>query len=102
MIVYNITIKTDWIIHERWLAWMKSEMIPGILDTKLFYQSRFLRLLETEDADGPTYAVQFHAHSIADYHRYMQLFSLPHYQQAAALWGTQYIAFNTVMLEVEL
>jgi len=101
MIIYNVTIKVDWAVHDRWLKWMKEEAIPEVLETKLFYHHQFVRLLQVDDQDGPTYAVQYHAYSLEDYNRYISELSLLHHRKAAAAWGMQYVAFATVMQSVE-
>lgn len=101
MIIYNVTTKVDWTAHDQWLQWMKEETIPGMLATKLFYHYQFVRLLEVDDADGPTYAVQYYAHTIEDYNRYIKKIALWHQQKEAAAWGTQYVSFGTIMQVVE-
>jgi hypothetical protein len=101
MIIYNVTIKVDWPVHDRWLRWMKEETIPDIMATKLFYHYQFVRLLQVDEQDGPTYAVQYYAHSMEDYNRYIKEEAPVQHQLAAAAWGMQYIAFGTVMKAVE-
>lgn len=101
MIIYNVTIKVDWTVHDRWLQWMREEKIPGMLATKLFHHYQFVRLLEVDDADGPTYAVQYHAYTMENYNRYIKEVALQHQQKEAATWGTQYVSFKTVMKSVE-
>lgn len=100
MIVYNVTIKTDWAIHAEWMQWMLKEHIPEILSTGLFYQYRMMRLLEADETEGPTYAIQYHAQSKSDYERYIRDFSIALQTKAYEKWGDKFIAFRTVMEQV--
>ena len=97
MIVYNVTTKLDWSIHEDWLIWMKSIHIPEMLDTGLFTDSRILRLLEVDDAEGPTYAVQYYADSMASYHQYIAAYAPVQRAKTIDQWGDKFIAFRTLM-----
>ena len=50
MILYNVTVNIDPEVHEDWLDWMKKTHIPDVLNTGLFIDNRFLRVLNTEAA----------------------------------------------------
>lgn len=97
MIVYNVTASVDWNIHEGWLAWMREVYIPMILETKCFFEARMLKLLEIDDSQGPTYAIQFHANTMADYKRFTEIFAGSLQQETASTWGDQFVSFNTVL-----
>ena len=97
MIIYNVTIKIQSAILQQWLIWLKEEHIPEILNTGCFTQSNILQLLETDDSEGPTYALQFHAESKAQYYRYIELFSAELRKKSYEKWGDQFIAFSSVM-----
>jgi hypothetical protein len=97
MIIYNVTIKPDWSIHDEWLQWMQQEHIPEMLSTQLFYKHKMLRLLEVDEAEGPTYAVQYHAHNIDDYHRYISEFAATQREKGIRKWGDKFIAFRSLM-----
>lgn len=97
MIIYNVTIKPDWSIHDEWVKWMKEEHIPEMLATQQFYDFRMLRLLEVDDAEGPTYAIQYNAHTLEDYKRYIAEFAPAQRQKGLDKWGNKFIAFRSVM-----
>ena len=97
MIIYNVTIKVHSAILQQWLIWLKEEHIPAILNTGCFTQSNVLQLLETDESEGPTYALQFHAESKAQYNRYVELFSGGIRKISYEKWGDQFIAFSSVM-----
>jgi hypothetical protein len=97
MIVYNSTVKMDASIAAEWLAWLQQEQAPQMLATGLFSNFQVLQLLQTDDTDGPTYAVQFYAASLDDFENYLAHHAEHFREQAAARWGSDFIAFNTVM-----
>ncbi len=100
MLIYNVTVKVDAAIADAWLQWMKTEHIPAIMQTGCFSTYKLVRLLEIDDAEGPTYATQYRAESKADYNRYLAIHA-PRLRQASMdKWGAGFIAFRSLM-EVE-
>ncbi|MGN6401977.1 MAG: DUF4286 family protein [Flavisolibacter sp.] len=96
-IIYNITTKVEATIANAWLQWLLDEHIPEILATKCFTNYKVVRLLEVDDSEGPTYAVQYHAESKADYNRYTEKHAATMRQKTFDRWGQQFIAFNSIM-----
>lgn len=97
MIIYNVTIKVAWPVAEPWLRWLQQEHIPGIIGTGCFTHATVLRLLEADEEEGPTYAVQYHAESKALYNEYITKYAAHWRQQGLDKWGNQFIAFRSVM-----
>ncbi|MEO8570046.1 MAG: DUF4286 family protein [Ginsengibacter sp.] len=60
MLIYNITVRIDNNIQDEWLRWQKEVHIPDMMSTGLFYDHRFFRLPEHDDADGKTFIIQFY------------------------------------------
>lgn len=58
MILYNLTIKIEEDIEEEWLEWMQIEFIPKAMSTDTFSDHRLCRLLNLDELDGATYALQ--------------------------------------------
>jgi len=97
MIIYNVTIKVAAPIEEAWLQWLKAEHIPDVLATGCFTHAVATRLLEIDDSEGPTFAVQYHAESKALYNKYIDKFAGIMRQKSFDKWGNQFIAFRSVM-----
>ncbi len=97
MIIYNITCKVDWSIHDAWMKWQQEEHIPEIMQTKCFEKVQVMRLLEVDDEEGPTYAIQYSANSKADYNRYMEIHAPGLRKKAMDKWGDKFIAFRSLM-----
>jgi hypothetical protein len=96
-IIYNITVKVDNSIADRWLRWMQQEYTPQVMRTNCFQEHKIARLLEVDDSDGPTYAIQYMAATKADYDRYMELHAEPMRQMSHKQWGQSFVAFHSVM-----
>ena len=97
MIVYNVTAKVTWAINDAFVDWMKQVHIPEVLGTGLFFEYRMLRLLETDETEGPTYAIQYTARTPEDYNRYISEYAPQLRQKVLDKWGDQYLAFRSVL-----
>lgn len=97
MIVYNVTIKVTHAIHTDWLQWLQAEHIPEIIKTGCFTKAIILQLMEVDDSEGPTYAVQYIAESKGLYNNYIENHSAVMRQKSFDKWGDQFIAFRSVM-----
>lgn len=96
-IIYNVTVKVEHAIAESWLRWLKDQHIPDVIGTGCFTHAVILRLIEVDDTDGPTYAVQYHAPSREDYNHYITSFAEDMRQLAFKKWGEQFVAFRSVL-----
>lgn len=95
--IYNVTTKVEQSIANEWLLWLKEEHIPDIVKTNCFQHYRIMRLVDVDDADGPTYAVQYFAQTRADYNRYIEVYADKLRKKATDKWGDKIIAFRTLM-----
>lgn len=97
MIVYNVTSKVDHSIAVLWLNWMKQEHIPEIIATGCFTHATILHMIETDETDGITYAIQYHAESKILYNRFIEEYASSFSNKATGKWGNKYIAFRSVL-----
>lgn len=97
MFIYNVTTKLDWQVHDAWLRWMLDVHIPEVLGTGCFERHQLVRLLDMDETEGPTYAVQYYATSRAQYNRYTTLYAPALRQSVADKWGQQVLSFSTLM-----
>jgi hypothetical protein len=101
MILYNVTIKVHNSIHNQWLQWLKEEHVKEVMETNCFASYKILRLLEVDEAEGPTYAIQYFAESKSLYNLYIDKFSKKMRDNSFAKWGDKFIAFRSVMQIVD-
>ena len=97
MLIYNVTAKVNWGIHDAWLLWMQHEHMQDVVATGCFSKSQLTRLLETDEKEGPTYAAQYFAENKSDYDCYVEIHSTLMRQKAYEKWGEQFIAFRSLM-----
>lgn len=97
MIIYNVTTKVNYSIAADWLTWLKEEHIPDIINTGCFSHAVILHLLEADDEEGITYAVQYHTENKAFYTRYVESNASLMRKKAMDKWGDKCIAFRSVM-----
>ncbi len=95
--IYNVTIHLQNAIHQSWLAWMREEHIPKVMATGCFTKHQFVRLLDTDETEGVTYAAQYFASSKADYNRYIEIYSPALRQEGLDKWGNQFVGFRSLM-----
>jgi hypothetical protein len=101
MIIYNVTVQVTWSIHDAWLQWMKEVHVADVINTGMFFKHQMLRLLEVDETEGPTYAIQYYAKNKDEYNQYIQEFSELMRKKGTDQWGNQFIAFRSVMQVVE-
>ncbi len=97
MFIYNVTIKIQEPIHEAWLQWLKEEHVPEVLATGCFTNATIVRLLEVDDSEGPTYAVQYVAESKSLYNRYIENFAGTLRHKSFDKWGNQFMGYRSLM-----
>lgn len=101
MLIYNLTIKIEWPIQHTWLAWMRNTYIPYALKNGCFVKHQLVRLLDVDEDEGPTYALQLYAKTRADYNRFMEE-QLPQLEaMSGEHWGSDVFFFSTLMEIVE-
>lgn len=97
MIIYNVTVKVEASIANAWLQWLLNEHIPSIMQTNCFVDYKVVRLLEVDDSEGPTYAIQYFAESKADYNRYIEIHASKMQKLSYEKWNDRFIAFRSAM-----
>ena len=101
MLIYNVTTKITSAIAEDWLQWLQEVHIPEIIATGCFTHANILRLLEVDDSEGPTYAIQYMADSKELYEGYLAIFADALRKKSFDKWGNQFISFRSVMQIVQ-
>ncbi len=97
MFIYNVTSKVNNSIKNEWLTWVQQVHIPEVINTGCFTEATVLRLLETDDSEGPTYAVQYSAESKAMYNVYVEKFASTMRQKVFEKWSDNIISFNSLL-----
>ncbi len=97
MYIYNVTTQLAWAIHNDWLKWMQEVHIPEVVATGCFTHHRMVRVLEIDETEGPTYAVQYFTDTIESYRRYITQYAPKLRQDGLKHWGDACISFRSLM-----
>lgn len=100
MIVYNVTVKVDLNVHELWVRWMKEDHIPKVLATGCFTDYKFYRIMEENQSDGMTYAVQYFTPELSKYFDYQEKHAAALQKESQDTWPDKYAAFRTLLKEI--
>jgi hypothetical protein len=96
-LIYNVTVKVENAIADKWLQWLLQEHAPKMIATDCFTKFITLKLLDQYDADGTTYAIQYFSRDIQDYQRYLKNFEDRFKKEAFDKWGNAFVDFRTLM-----
>lgn len=97
MIIYNVTTKVSADVQDEWLRWMQEIHIPEVLATGLFTHHLMARLLDIDDTEGPTFAVQYFAANLQSCHNYLSNHAPLLRQSVTDNWGEAVLSFRTLM-----
>lgn len=97
MIIYNVTVSIDPAIHEEWLEWMMSKHIPDVMQTGCFLENKILRLQQTSENEGLTYAFQYTLNSIKDLEHYQTHFAPKLQAEHSQRYKDKFVAFRTIL-----
>lgn len=84
-------------IEAEWLKWARDVYIVTAIESGCFVTGRVLRLLDTEDDEGPTYAIQLEAAGRPAYDNWINGLAEPLMEEAFRRWGNQFIAFKSLL-----
>lgn len=96
MILYNVTINIDSVVHDEWLKWMKEVHIPDVLATGMFVESKIARILAEEEG-GKAYSIQYFARNMEDYDRYQKEFAPKLQAEHQQRYNGKFGAFRTLL-----
>ncbi|MEO6069163.1 MAG: DUF4286 family protein [Chitinophagaceae bacterium] len=97
LVIYNVTTAVTFAIATDWEQWMLTEHGPEMVATGCFTKFHLLKLLQIEEVEGPTYAVQYYAATIASYKHYLEEYKPTFQQMILDRWGGASISFSTLM-----
>ncbi|PZR28063.1 MAG: DUF4286 domain-containing protein [Citrobacter freundii] len=100
-VIYNVTTKVAHSIADKWLQWMKEEYISRMLETGCFTKATILRMIEVDESEGLTYAVQYASPGKEEYNLYIERHAERMSRVALSKWGANIISFRSVLEVVD-
>lgn len=97
MIVYNVTVNVEEIIHDEWLLWMKSIHIPEVMSKGIFIENRIFKVLADEGTGSHTYAIQYLCDSMESYEIYRDQFAPALQEEVKKRYANNFVAFRTLL-----
>jgi hypothetical protein len=97
MILYNITINVSPEIEQDFITWMKEIHIPEIMQTGIFYEFKFLRLMHDSDDGSVNYATQYFTDTIDQMMDYERNHAPAIRAKTQARYQDKAIAFRTLL-----
>lgn len=76
---------------------MRNDFIPEMIATELFSYYRIVKILDIDESDVPTYAIQYFTDSRAKYDQFVQLYSNKFSQKAIEKWKDKIFSFRSLM-----
>ena len=96
-ILYNITVKLEPSIKDKWLKWMNEVHVPEVMATACFKSYQISRLLGYEDDDGITFAIQYEAPSMELLRIYQQEHAADLQSAHQTQFKGKYVAFRSLL-----
>ena len=100
-VIYNVTTAVSPVVHEAWLQWMLDIHIPEVLGTGCFYKHQLVKILDTDETEAFTYAVQYYAETLSRYEEYISTWANGFRKAGVEKWGEQALSFRTLMAVVQ-
>ncbi|MBL0105117.1 MAG: DUF4286 family protein [Bacteroidetes bacterium] len=101
MIIYSVTTNIEDSVKADWLTWMQSTHIPEVMQTGMFKEYRFMRVIGDEESGGGTYSVQYLCESMEKFKEYEAKFATALRAETIARYQDKFIAFRTLLEVVE-
>ncbi|OIQ25043.1 MAG: hypothetical protein BM555_06835 [Crocinitomix sp. MedPE-SWsnd] len=95
-VIYNVTINIDLEVHDEWFDWMKEVHIPDVMNTGLFLDARFSKILAEEEG-GKSYSIQYLCESQEKLDDYQTNHSPKLQEEHTAKFRGRFVAFRTLL-----
>ncbi len=100
-VLYNVTCCVNPEIGEEWLEWMRNHHIPEVMATGKFEEYRILEMIDAEQVNSVTYAIQYLASSLELYHRYQNEHAPMLQKKTLDRYGDQISAFRSLLKVIQ-
>lgn len=97
MLIYNVTSKVDHTVHSAWLGWMERVYLPDLMASGTVQNYHLTRLLNTDDAQGPTYALLLTFANRSSFKVYQQKHLKAHEQVVKDKWKDGVLSFASTL-----
>lgn len=96
MIIYNVTVNIDEDVHDDWFQWMSDVHIKDVMNTGLFLEARFSKILAEEEG-GKSYSIQYLCKSMEALEEYQNEHAPRLQQDHTSRYEGKFVAFRTLL-----
>ena len=96
MIIYNVTVNIDESVHDEWYDYMTTTHIKDVMDTGLFEEARFSRILAEEEG-GKSYSIQYLCTSMEVLEKYQEKYAYGLQADHSKKFEGKFVAFRTLL-----
>ncbi|MCU0328543.1 MAG: DUF4286 family protein [Chitinophagales bacterium] len=100
-IIYNVTVKPDKSIQEEFVQWIIEEHAQEVIDTGCFDSYEFYKVLEEDETQGATFAIQYATTSMSRYFDYISKYADGLRQKGEARFPNKIHAFRTILKQLK-
>lgn len=100
MVILNITYSVDAEITNDWIDWMKTYFIPKMMETGLFEDHRFVKVLSSHEPSSTTYSCQYMISGMAVLGEYQDHYADKFDKILFDKFNQRCIPFATVLQEI--
>jgi hypothetical protein len=97
MLIYNVTVQVDKEIATQWLNWLQAEHIPELMSTGCFSHHQVVKLLDVDESEAITYAIQYYSASRELLDKYLNEYAADIRKKTTDKWNDRFVAFRTIM-----
>jgi hypothetical protein len=101
MFIYNVTLSIDKVIEPEWVHWMKAEHIPHVMNTGLFTDYKFFKVLSHDDPSTSSFCVMYTTPALDNFVKYLNEHAPALRAEVDQKYAGKYAAFRTLLEEVQ-
>ncbi|MFC4870541.1 DUF4286 family protein [Negadavirga shengliensis] len=101
MILYNVTINIDVDKEEEFIDWMKHVHMPKVMETGMFFDCKFFRLIQENTGEGVNYSAQYFTETFEKLQLYQEQFADVLRSDIKEKFGNHYVSFRSVLESVD-
>ena len=101
MIIYNTTFHIEKEAHIACVDYLKKEYIPQAVSSGFLLNPRLRRVLQNEENEGESYAVQFHVKNVDTLNFWLQNEGNNLHRALVARFGHKIAGFSTLLEEID-
>jgi S-adenosylmethionine:tRNA-ribosyltransferase-isomerase (queuine synthetase) len=100
MFLYNVTVGIDKEVETEWIAWIKEQHIPKIMNTGYFLESKLYKVVSQEDEGSVSYCIQLFSDKIEKIVEYLDKHTNTVIEEHRQKFKDRHVAFNTLLEEI--